>query len=150
MGDSASALLVYPGTPDFQILSVSNLADPRFCDGFYESEESNRLFRRVYIDNLTAAMDGALKQAGLTYDDLALILPHNVNMTTWLRFSEAKGFPLERILTEQISDLGHCFSNDFALNLTYAVQNGRIAKGDYFLAVAVGLGSYYAAAVFRY
>ena len=82
----------------------------------------------------------ALDQAGLALADLALILPHNVNLVTWQRMCRLLGFPVERVLLDNIAGNGHVFCADAFLNYQTARERGLLQPGDRYLVATVGAG----------
>jgi len=94
----------------------------------------------------------AVDEAGLTLDDIRVILPHNVNMVTWQRMCTLLKFPRDRVVLDNIKDCGHVFCADLFVNYQTACQRGLLQPGDNYLAAAVGAGgaATFAAMVFEH
>jgi 3-oxoacyl-[acyl-carrier-protein] synthase-3 len=109
-------------------------------------------FQAEYRPLLAEVMARALEQAGTALDDLALILPHNVNLVTWQRMCRLIGFPPERVLLDNIAGNGHVFCADAFLNYQTARERGLLATGDRYLVATVGAGhgATFAAMVFQH
>ncbi|NGN68618.1 3-oxoacyl-ACP synthase [Streptomyces sp. A7024] len=107
-------------------------------------------FERRYPVMLTDAIRDAVAAAGIELDDLAWILPHNVNRISWARAAKLLDLPRSRILLDNVPVTGHCFCADGFVNYATLRESGRLRPGDFYLMAAVGLGATFAAAVFRH
>jgi 3-oxoacyl-[acyl-carrier-protein] synthase III len=83
----------------------------------------------------------AVHDAGLTLDDIAVILPHNVNRVSWARVARLLGLPEERVYLDNVPALGHCFSADSFINYVDARATGRLRRGDAYVMAAAGTGA---------
>jgi len=93
----------------------------------------------------------SVSRAGLRMDDIALILPHNVNRLSWARVLKRMSVRgARRLFLENLSRLGHCFGADPFINLFDATESGRLRPGDHYVMTAVGLGATFSAAVLRH
>lgn len=150
MCDAAAACLVTGDAEQNRLLSVVNLVDGAFYKGMNCTREEGRRFELSYLLRLRQVMESGLAQAGLTWQGLDLVLPHNVNITTWQRLSAMVGYPLERVYTENISQLGHAYCSDGLINYLDAIESGRLRQGQTALMVGVGLGATYGCCVIRH
>jgi 3-oxoacyl-[acyl-carrier-protein] synthase-3 len=108
--------------------------------------------QREYRPSLAEVMRQALDEAGLTLDDIRVVLPHNVNLVTWQRMCLLLKFPLERVVLDNIPTSGHVFCADVFANYKTACERGLLQPGDRYLAAAVGAGggATFAAMVFEH
>ncbi len=108
--------------------------------------------QREYRPSLAEVMRRALDEAGLTFDDIRVVLPHNVNLVTWQRMCVLLKFPLDRVLLDNIPASGHVFCADMFANYQTACERGLLQPGDRYLAAAVGAGggATFAAMVFEH
>ena len=97
-------------------------------------------FQREYPDLLAEVIVAAADRAGLTLDDVALILPHNVNVVSWQRLCRRLGYPIARVLLANVPVTGHVFCADAFLNLQAARSGGLLRAGDRYLIAAAGAG----------
>jgi 3-oxoacyl-[acyl-carrier-protein] synthase-3 len=113
---------------------------------------SAEAFQREYRPLLAGVIHRALEQAGLTLDDIGLILPHNVNLVTWQRMSRLLGIPVQRVLVDNIAGNGHVFCSDAFFNYQTARRRGLLRTGDRYLVTSVGAGhgATFAAMVFEH
>ncbi|KZM77390.1 3-oxoacyl-[acyl-carrier-protein] synthase III C-terminal domain-containing protein [Cellulosimicrobium sp. I38E] len=107
-------------------------------------------FGVAYTEVLAEVVVEAVERAGLTLDDLALVLPHNVNRVSWRRLCSRLGLPIARVRLDDVPVTGHCFGADSFIGYAAARAEGRLRPGDPFLMVAVGLGATFSAMVLRY
>jgi 3-oxoacyl-[acyl-carrier-protein] synthase-3 len=148
-GEGASACLVSAcGTRDRQLAYASTVR------GEFDSAtgENDARLQREYRPSLAEVMLRAVDEAGLTLDDIRVILPHNVNMVTWQRMCTLLKFPRDRVVLDNIKDCGHVFCADLFINYQTACQRGLLQPGDNYLAAAVGAGgaATFAAMVFEH
>lgn len=107
-------------------------------------------FGDIYTEVLADVILDALARAQLTLDDVALVLPHNVNRVSWIRLSRRIGFPLERIRLDDVPVTGHCFGADALIGYAAACEANVLRLGDVIVMVTVGLGATFSAMVLRY
>jgi len=150
MGDSVACAVFEKDAADHRLLSVTMQRDTSYWRGLQLDKETRKQYNDRYMDNMIHAMETALHEAGLFWEELTYILPHNVNMTTWRQFCKKIDFDPHRIYTDLISEIGHSYCADGLLNLEPMLRSGRMRKGDTYLMVSVGLGSFMGAAVFQY
>jgi|ERR1700677_883564 3-oxoacyl-[acyl-carrier-protein] synthase III len=148
-GEGASACLVSAfGARDRLLAYASNVR------GDFDSAtgENDARLQREYRPLLAEVMLQALDEAGLTLDDIRIILPHNVNMVTWQRMCVLLKFPRDRVVLDNIATSGHVFCADLFANYQTACKRGLLQPGDRYLAAAVGAGggATFAAMVFEH
>ncbi len=108
--------------------------------------------QREYRPSLAEVMRQAMDEAGLTLDDIRVVLPHNVNLVTWQRMCLLLKFPRDRVVLDNIPASGHVFCADVFANYKTACERGLLQPGDRYLAAAVGAGgaATFAAMVFEH
>jgi 3-oxoacyl-[acyl-carrier-protein] synthase III len=148
-GEGASACLVSAfGARDRLLAYASNVR------GDFDSDTgaNDARLQREYRPSLAEVMRRALDEAGLTLDDVRVVLPHNVNMVTWQRMCLLLKFPLDRVVLDNIPTSGHVFCADVFANYKTACERGLLEPGDRYLAAAVGAGgaATFAAMVFEH
>ncbi|WP_432988943.1 3-oxoacyl-[acyl-carrier-protein] synthase III C-terminal domain-containing protein [Dactylosporangium sp. CA-233914] len=136
-GEGASACLVAASGERDRLLSYVARLRGEF-DG--DLEEVAAEFQRIYHDALGEAVTAAVAKAGLALDDIAVVLPHNVNQVAWQRTCKRIGYPLERVLLSHVADFGHVFCADAFINHRTAVERGLLRPGDRYVIAAAGAG----------
>jgi 3-oxoacyl-[acyl-carrier-protein] synthase III len=148
-GEGAAACLVSAsGARDRMLAYASNVR------GEFDSATgaNDARLQREYRPLLAEVMHRALDEAGLTLDDIRIVLPHNVNVVTWQRMCVLLKFPRDRVLLDNIPASGHVFCADMFANYQTACERGLLQPGDRYLAAAVGAGggATFAAMVFEH
>lgn len=151
MGEGSAAVLVGRGGRRDRMLAYATRTHGRFYQGPWMPEEMSEVFRDAYPKALAEVMEAAVRRAGLTIDDISLILPHNVNRMSWLRVLRLLGIRGSgRLFLDNLAHLGHCFGADPFINYRSACDSGRLRPGDHYLMTAVGLGATFSAMVFTH
>ncbi|MDO5396566.1 MAG: beta-ketoacyl-ACP synthase III [bacterium] len=88
----------------------------------------------------------ALDRAGLTYDDIALVVPHQANYRIVDSAVKRMGISKDKIILT-IQKYGNTSASCIPVALHEAVASGRVKKGDKIILVGFGGGLTYAACV---
>jgi 3-oxoacyl-[acyl-carrier-protein] synthase-3 len=106
---------------------AANLRDDR-RDGYIRG--SGYDLKRVVLDGAVREhLDGALAEAGLTRDDIAVFCVHQV-ATPYLRaFRDAMAIPADKLVVT-VADHGNVASCTLPLQLTTALASGHCGPGD--------------------
>jgi len=151
MGEGTAAVLVSPGGGRDRVLGYATRTRGEFSGGAWLTPEANALFHEIYPEALAEVMLAAVECAGLDLDDIALVLPHNVNRMSWLRVLKKLGLRgTGRLFLDNLPVTGHCFGADSFINYRSACDDGRLRPGDHYLMTAVGLGATFSAMVFQH
>ena len=148
-GEGASACLVSAFGVRDRLLAYASIVRGEFDSATGENDER---LQHEYRPLLAEVMRQALDEAGLTLDDIRVVLPHNVNLVTWQRMCVLLKLPLDRVLLDNIPATGHVFCADVFINYKTACERGLLQPGDHYLAAAVGAGggATFAAMVFEH
>lgn len=149
-GEGAAAILVGTGGDHDRMLGYATRTYGQFNAALSLAPDVFAEFQRLYGAGLAEVMRAAAERAGLTLDDIDLILPHNVNRVSWVRLCKQAGIPVDRVFLENVPVTGHCFCADPFLNYQAAHDTGRLKPGDHYLMAAVGLGATFSAMVFQH
>jgi 3-oxoacyl-[acyl-carrier-protein] synthase III len=147
--EAAAACLVTAGDGPDRVLSYVVDLRGEFDGRLAEDPELLDRYQRAYPAAMIRVMEEALRQAGESWASLALLLPHNVNQISWRRLCRAVGFPLDRVVLENVPAVGHSFAADFFINHHTATTRGLLRPGDRYLVAASGLGATFAAMVLQ-
>jgi 3-oxoacyl-[acyl-carrier-protein] synthase-3 len=91
----------------------------------------------------------AMAHAGVTADDINLVVPHQANIRIIDAACQRLGIPLEKAATV-LQTTGNTSSASIPLALVDALENGRVKEGDLLLLVGFGAGMTAASAVLRW
>ncbi|WP_031072420.1 ketoacyl-ACP synthase III family protein [Streptomyces sp. NRRL WC-3742] len=151
MGEGTVAVLVSADrSGPNRLLGYATRTYPRFGDQFTMDEAAAKDFQDLYGPGLYEVIEAALAEADCSLDELALVLPHNVNRLSWLGVCKALGLPIEKVFLDLVGSTGHCFGADPFINLEKATELGRLRPGDRYLMTSVGLGATFAAMVLEH
>ncbi|MDX2381034.1 MAG: beta-ketoacyl-ACP synthase III [Acidimicrobiia bacterium] len=128
--DGASERLLYADVGDFIKM---------------DGKEVFRRAVRIMVDSGTKSME----QAGVTADDIALVVPHQANTRIIEASMRRLGLPMERA-SVILDHTGNTSSASVPLALADALDKGRVANGDLVLFVGFGAGMTAASAVVRW
>ncbi len=116
--------------------------------GGYVRMEGKEVFRRA-VRVMVESSEMALQRAGLTIDDVGLLVPHQANTRIITAACERLGIPVERAAMV-LHRTGNTSAASIPLALGDAVDAGRVVKGDIVLLVGFGAGMTWASAVLRW
>lgn len=150
VGDAATVSLFLNNATSHKLLHADICYVGGFSEGIYLSQQKLASFDRVFIAQFASFLRRIVKESGLLLSEISCILPHNVNVLTWMKVAEALNFSIDKVYLKNIRRYAHCFCSDQVINLSDAVIDGVINKGDYYLMAACGVGFYFGAAVFQY
>ncbi|MEW6101155.1 MAG: beta-ketoacyl-ACP synthase III [Candidatus Omnitrophota bacterium] len=114
----------------------------------YLKMQGNELFR-VAIKSMTEAAERVLKQAGIEFVDVDLVIPHQANSRIIMALVKKLGLAEDKVYLN-IERYGNMSSASTAIALCEAVKEGRIKKGDIVLLDAFGAGLVCAACVIEW
>jgi len=110
-----------------------------------EGKEVFRRAVRIMVDSATKSM----AHAGVTADQLALVVPHQANVRIIQAACERLGVPMEKAATV-LHRTGNTSSASIPLALADALDHGRVANGDLVLLVGFGAGMTAASVILRW
>jgi 3-oxoacyl-[acyl-carrier-protein] synthase-3 len=98
---------------------------------------------------MAEACDVALERAGLSGDDIDLLVPHQANLRIIDATARHAGVPMEKVMVN-VDRYGNTSSASIPLALAQAEAEGRIKPGSVVLLVAFGAGFTWASTVIRW
>jgi 3-oxoacyl-[acyl-carrier-protein] synthase III len=110
------------------------------------------LGKETYKQAVTAmsdAADRALESAGLKYEDIACVIPHQANMRIIEAIAHRMGLPVDKFYVN-LEKYGNTSAAAVAIALDEAHRNGRFKIGDYILLVVFGGGLTWASSVIQW
>lgn len=116
--------------------------------GGYIHMDGKEVFRRavrIMVDSATKSMN----HAGVTADQVALVVPHQANVRIISSACDKLGIPLEKASTV-LHRTGNTSSASIPLALADALDAGRVKQGDLVLLVGFGAGMTAASALLRW
>ena len=95
------------------------------------------------------ACDEALRRAGVTADQIDLLVPHQANLRIIEATAKHAGIPMSKVMVN-VDRYGNTSSASIPLALEQAVAEGRVGPGSLMLLVAFGAGFTWGSAVVRW
>jgi 3-oxoacyl-[acyl-carrier-protein] synthase-3 len=110
--------------------------------------DGKEVFRRA-VRIMVDSAQKSLSNAGLTIEDIALIVPHQANIRIIKAACERLGAPLEKTAIV-LHRTGNTSSASIPLALFDAVDAGRLQRGDLVMMVGFGAGMTAASSIIRW
>jgi 3-oxoacyl-[acyl-carrier-protein] synthase-3 len=104
---------------------------------------------KAAVRSMAESADQALARAGLTADDIDLLVPHQANIRIIEATAKYAGIPMEKVFVN-VDRYGNMSSATIPVALDEAVEAGRIRPGSNILMAAFGAGFTWGSAVLRW
>jgi 3-oxoacyl-[acyl-carrier-protein] synthase III len=104
---------------------------------------------KAAVRSMAEAADQALLRAGLTGDDVSLLIPHQANIRIIEATAKYANVPMEKVFVN-VDRYGNMSSATIPVALDEALEARRIQAGDYVLMVAFGAGFTWASCVLQW
>ncbi len=154
VGDGAGAVVLEAVDGPGQLLSWNLGADGSLrhllkCDhGGYLYMDGKEIFRKA-VRAVVESAEQAVAEAGLTTDDIDLVVPHQANLRIITAACQRLGIPDEKAVVV-IDRYGNTSSASIPLALADALDTGRLHDGHHVLLTGFGGGMTWASAVLRW
>ena len=150
MGEASAAVLVSREPGPYEVVGTHTKHDPRFwLNSGLRGENYLEGFQDAYLGFACDCLSEALQKFRLSMSDIRFVLPHNVNIPSWLQIAQRMEFDAEKIVLATIGKYGHCFGADPFINLEHIAQSGCLETADQVLLISIGLGSTASCALLR-
>jgi len=110
---------------------------------------SGREIFKHAVRSMADACDGALQQAGLTGDDIDLMIPHQANIRIIESTAKYAGIPMDKVFVN-VDRYGNMSSASIPVALDEALREGRIEPGMNVLTATFGAGLTWGSMVWRF
>jgi 3-oxoacyl-[acyl-carrier-protein] synthase-3 len=133
----------------FVLGADGSAADLLTCEhgGFFEMD-GKEVFRRA-VRVVVDSAEKALESAGVSADDLNLVIPHQANIRIIQAATQRLGIEMERAVVV-LDRFGNTSSASIPLAFDDARLNGRIKPGETALLTGFGAGMTWASAIVRW
>jgi 3-oxoacyl-[acyl-carrier-protein] synthase-3 len=168
-GDGVGVALLQPADNGQGVLSTYMKSDGRLADLLYRpaggsvrpvdqdvlQDQSHMLHmagREVFkhaVRSMADACDRALEQAGLSGEDIDILIPHQANIRIIDATAKHAGIPPEKVYVN-VDRYGNTSAASIPIALDECVREGRIKSGDIVLLVAFGAGFTWASCAIRW
>ncbi len=153
-GDGAGAVVLERSEYDSDVLSTKLYSDGRLWDILYADRceyikmKGRELFK-VAVRNMEQACREVLQKAGVSSEEVSLVIPHQANLRIINSLSEKLGIPKEKVYVN-IDRYGNTSAASIPIALHEAVEEGKLKRGDLVLMTAMGGGLTWGSALLRY
>jgi 3-oxoacyl-[acyl-carrier-protein] synthase-3 len=167
-GDGAGAVVLRPASEEHAILSICLGADGSGVKHVYIPAGGTRM--AVTAENIAAHMDKtkmngqevfqfamrrlpevtgkALKMAGISMEEVALIVPHQANLRIIEAAARRMDLPMEKFMVN-LDRYGNTSSASIPIALDEALKTGRVKPGDVVVLTGFGAGLAWGSVVVR-
>ena len=126
--------------------------DPMSAEVLERKDHLLKMSGREVFKNAVRSMaegaDLALLRAGMTGDDIDLLIPHQANMRIIDSTAKYAGIPREKVYVN-VDRFGNMSSASIPVALDEALENGVVGPGSQILTVAFGAGFTWSGMTFR-
>jgi 3-oxoacyl-[acyl-carrier-protein] synthase III len=107
-----------------------------------------QIFKRA-VQAMSSASKEVLERAGVSADDVALVVPHQANLRIIEAVAKYAGIPMERVMLT-VEKYGNMSAATVPVALVEALEEGRVQPDDYLLMPAFGGGLSYCSLLVRW
>lgn len=118
-------------------------------NGMHKIHMNGREVFRFATRVMAQATRSVVEDAGLTLDDIALVIPHQANIRIIEAAARSLGLPMEKMYVN-IERYGNTSSASIPIALCEAIESGRIKADDTIVLVAFGAGLTWGAATVKW
>ena len=168
-GDGAGAAIVGPVNSGKGILATKIKSDGRYEEQLYAPgggtklgtthktiDEGQHFFKmkgnelfKVAVRSMADISAEMLEKAGLTVDDVDIVIPHQANQRITDAVASRLGVPEEKVYSN-IAEHGNTSSASIPIAMDECIESGRITEGSTVLLTAFGGGVTWGATVLRF
>jgi 3-oxoacyl-[acyl-carrier-protein] synthase-3 len=135
-------------TESLTVTGTGSESVPPPVDGKTIHMEGREVFRHAVVRMGETAAE-AIEKAGLTVDDVDILVPHQANIRIIDNTARRLDLPQEKVFTN-IASYGNTSAASIPIALTEALEEGRVRPGANVVFVAFGGGLTWGAAVVRW
>lgn len=129
--------------------SVHPPSEEMLGDGSYYLTMAGRETFKHAVRSMADACDQVMDRAGLTRDDIDVLIPHQANLRIIEATAKHTGMPLDKVYVN-IDRYGNTSAASIPIALDECVREGRITEGSTVLMVAFGGGFTWGSAIVRW
>jgi len=154
-GDGAGAVVISATEEgESDILSAKMKSDGShwgslFCPVGEKLKMRGRETFKLAIKSMETASKKALEKAGLTLDDIKLVIPHQANIRIIKALAERLELPEDKVFSN-IHKYGNTSAASIPIAMYEAWKEGKIKKGEHILLTAFGGGLTWGAIVLKF
>ena len=129
--------------------SVDPISEKVVCERSHYMKMAGREVFKAAVLAMSEACDAALSRAGVSADEIDLLIPHQANLRIIEATAKHAHIPMSKVMVN-VDRFGNTSSASIPLALDQAVAEGRVKPGSLLLLVAFGAGFTWGSAVVRW
>jgi 3-oxoacyl-[acyl-carrier-protein] synthase III len=129
--------------------SVDPISERVVCERSHYMKMAGREVFKAAVLTMADACDAALRRAGVSADEVDLLVPHQANLRIIEATAKHAGIPMSKVMVN-LDRYGNTSSASIPLALDEALSEGRVGPGSLLLLVAFGAGFTWGSAVVRW
>jgi 3-oxoacyl-[acyl-carrier-protein] synthase-3 len=129
--------------------SAEPISEKVVCERSHYMKMAGREVFKAAVLAMADACDQALRQAGVSADEIDLLVPHQANLRIIEATAKHAGMPMSKVMVN-LDRFGNTSSASIPLALDQALSEGRIGRGSLLLLVAFGAGFTWGSSVVRW
>jgi 3-oxoacyl-[acyl-carrier-protein] synthase-3 len=129
--------------------AVDPISEKVVCERSHYMKMAGREVFKAAVLTMAEACDEALRRAGVTADEVDLLIPHQANIRIIEATAKHAGLPMDKVMVN-VDRYGNTSSASIPLAMAQAIEEGRIKPGSLLLLVAFGAGFTWGSSVIRW
>jgi 3-oxoacyl-[acyl-carrier-protein] synthase III len=129
--------------------AVDPISEKVVCERSHYMKMAGREVFKAAVLAMAEACDEALRRAGVTAEEVDLLIPHQANVRIIEATAKHAGMPMDKVMVN-VDRYGNTSSASIPLALDQALSEGRVRPGSLLLLVAFGAGFTWGSAVIRW
>jgi 3-oxoacyl-[acyl-carrier-protein] synthase-3 len=129
--------------------AVDPISEKVVCERSHYMKMAGREVFKAAVLTMAEACDEALRRAGVTAEQVDLLIPHQANIRIIEATAKHAGLSMDKVMVN-VDRYGNTSSASIPLALEQAVGEGRVKSGSLLLLVAFGAGFTWGSAVIRW
>jgi 3-oxoacyl-[acyl-carrier-protein] synthase III len=129
--------------------SADPISEKVVCERSHYMKMAGREVFKAAVLAMAEACDEAMRRAGVTADEIDLLIPHQANIRIIEATAKHAGMPMDKVMVN-VDRYGNTSSASIPLALEQAITDGRVRRGSLLLLVAFGAGFTWGSAVIRW
>jgi len=129
--------------------SADPISEKVVCERSHYMKMAGREVFKAAVLAMAEACDAALTRAGVSADEVDLMIPHQANLRIIEATAKHANMPMSKVMVN-LDRFGNTSSASIPLALDQAVAEGRVGPGSLLLLVAFGAGFTWGSAVVRW
>ena len=129
--------------------AIDPISEKVVCERSHYMKMAGREVFKAAVLAMSEACDEALQRAGVSADEIDLLIPHQANVRIIEATAKHAGVSMDKVMVN-VDRFGNTSSASIPLALDQAISEGRVKPGSLLLLVAFGAGFTWGSTVIRW